>query len=141
MGRRDLGQALSEIYGGGFSAIVVRRLEHQAVAESFRYREQHAVRDKELIAEYADLLDTASVAVGRKLSSAVQLQRLLKLHGRFDLAKRVAFRARGRHAAAHPTLAWQQPCRKHSRPCAWTSVRPSNAGTPATVSWAMSTSC
>ena len=100
--RRDFGQVLSEIYGGGFSARVVRRLEHQAVAESFRYREQYAVRDKELIAEYADLLDTASVAAGRKLSSGVQLQRLLKVHGHVGLTKRVAFRARGRHAAAHP---------------------------------------
>ena len=100
--RRDLGQVLSEIYGGGFSARVVRRLEHQAVVESFRCRTQLAVRDTELIAEYADLLDTASVAAGRKFCSAVQLQRLLKLHGRIDLAKRVAFRARGRHAAAHP---------------------------------------
>lgn len=99
--RRELGQVLREIYDGGFTSRVVRRLEHQAVAEAFRCCERQDGRDKELIEEWADLLDTASAAVGRRPSSVVQLQRLLRAHGRVDLAKRVAGRARGRHAAAH----------------------------------------
>ena len=98
--RAGLQEVLHDIYTGGFPARAVRRLEHLAIAECLR---THGRKGKhEVIEEFEGMLGVASAAMGRRIRSAVLLQRLLKEHGHDELARRVAGRARGRHAAAHP---------------------------------------
>ena len=95
-----VGMAIKGVARSGAAGRERRRLEYLVLAQSREHMRQG--KGFSLIEEYSDVLEAASTAAGHRFDNAVQLQRVLKAHGHADLAKRVASRAHGRHAAAHP---------------------------------------
>jgi len=110
---RWIADALAGARLSGASGRHLRRLEHMVIEESRRDTREssHWIENQNegMIDEVAVLLAEASrVHCGARFRQPVHLQRALASCGHKDLAARVARRAKGRNAAAHPDPLLQQ---------------------------------